>query len=77
MVKRVLIESQSLEVSRAIMIIWEQTSSGREELSDSMITVETFKLEDLQVNITHHDVVPKHSVLSDEQKNDLLNKYRI
>ena len=59
------------------MIVWEQTSIARKELSDSMMTLETFQLDDLQVNITHHVLVPEHSVLTDEEKIELLKKYRI
>ena len=42
-----------------------------------MMTLETFQLDDLQVNITHHSLVPAHSVLTEEEKLELLKKYRI
>ena len=29
------------------------------------------------VNITEHDLVPKHQVLTPDEKNDLLKKYRV
>jgi DNA-directed RNA polymerase I, II, and III subunit RPABC1 len=29
------------------------------------------------VNITEHELVPKHFVLSDQKKNELLAKYRV
>ena len=29
------------------------------------------------VNITHHELVPKHEVLTQEQKSELLKKYRV
>lgn len=32
--------------------------------------------EELLVNITHHQLVPKHSVLSDSEKAELLKRYR-
>ena len=38
---------------------------------------EIWPLEDLQVNITKHHLVPTHSVLNDEDKHELLKKYRI
>jgi len=41
------------------------------------MTLETFQLDDLQVNITHHCLVPQHSVLNGEEKLELLKRYRI
>ena len=32
--------------------------------------------EELLVNITHHQLVPKHSVLQDSEKAELLKRYR-
>ncbi|KAK0619906.1 RNA polymerase [Immersiella caudata] len=39
--------------------------------------IECFLEEDLLVNITHHDLVPKHIVLSREEKIALLKRYRL
>ncbi|KAK0643460.1 RNA polymerase [Cercophora newfieldiana] len=39
--------------------------------------IECFLEEDLLVNITHHDLVPKHIVLSREEKTALLKRYRL
>ncbi|KAK9466688.1 RNA polymerase [Lipomyces arxii] len=40
-------------------------------------TIETFQEADLLVNITHHELVPKHVRLSAEEKKDVLEKYRL
>ncbi|ODQ82085.1 hypothetical protein BABINDRAFT_32522 [Babjeviella inositovora NRRL Y-12698] len=40
-------------------------------------TIETFQESDLVVNITHHELVPKHVRLSIEEKKDLLERYRL
>ncbi|KAK9462611.1 RNA polymerase [Lipomyces oligophaga] len=40
-------------------------------------TIETFREADLLVNITHHELVPKHLRLSTEEKRLLLDKYRL
>ena len=36
-----------------------------------------FNQEELMVNITEHDLVPKHRVLNQEEKTELLKKYRV
>ena len=59
------------------MIVKENSSMAKKEEKDSLITLEIFTLDDLQVNITQHVLVPKHSVLDDDQKQELLKKYRI
>lgn len=39
--------------------------------------IETFEESDLLVNITHHELVPKHVLLSKEEKSALLQRYRL
>jgi DNA-directed RNA polymerase I, II, and III subunit RPABC1 len=39
--------------------------------------IETFQEQDLLVNITHHELVPKHILLSPEEKKKLLERYRL
>lgn len=39
--------------------------------------IETFNEQDLLVNITHHELVPKHVLLSKEEKAALLQRYRL
>lgn len=40
-------------------------------------TIEIFQESDIIVNITHHELVPKHIRLSNEEKVDLLKRYRL
>ncbi|KAK0630620.1 RNA polymerase [Bombardia bombarda] len=40
-------------------------------------SIECFLEEDLLVNITHHQLVPKHILLSKEEKTALLKRYRL
>ncbi|KAI9854275.1 MAG: DNA-directed RNA polymerases II 24 kDa polypeptide (RNA polymerase II subunit 5) [Pleopsidium flavum] len=39
--------------------------------------IEFFQEQDLLVNITHHELVPKHVLLSPEEKRALLERYRV
>ena len=48
-----------------------------EPLIDRGIIAEHFREEDLLVNITRHELVPKHVLLSDEEKKILLDRYRL
>lgn len=40
-------------------------------------SIETFQESDLIVNITHHELVPKHIKLSKDEKKELLERYRL
>ncbi|CAJ2513561.1 Uu.00g016800.m01.CDS01 [Anthostomella pinea] len=40
-------------------------------------TIECFLEEDLLINITHHELVPKHVILSRDEKTALLKRYRL
>ncbi|KAF9765276.1 hypothetical protein IL306_002450 [Fusarium sp. DS 682] len=44
---------------------------------ESMAKIECFLEDDLLVNITHHELVPKHVLLSREEKLALLKRYRL
>lgn len=48
-----------------------------EALPEQGITAEHFREEDLLVNITKHELVPRHVLLSEEEKKVLLDRYRL
>lgn len=41
------------------------------------VRIETFQDTDLLVNITHHELVPQHTLLSRTEKSALLKRYRL
>ena len=54
------------------------TSSAQKIIPSILPTVlEIFKEEDLLVNISRHELVPKHILLSPEEKKGLLERYRL
>jgi len=55
------------------------SSAARKSLIsvENMVKIECFLEDDLLVNITHHELVPKHVVLSREEKAALLKRYRL
>lgn len=55
------------------------SSQAKQKLADINIElqVECFNISELMVNITEHAYVPKHILLTDEQKKELMKRYRI
>ena len=77
-IKQVQVVASRVGAGRAILIVKETSPLARkEEKENTFIQLEIFTLDDLQVNITHHKLVPRHEVLSYNEKQDLLKKYRI
>ena len=65
--------------SGIIIISGNLTSQAKQKLTDINLElqVECFNLSELMVNITEHTYVPKHILLSDEEKALLLKRYKI
>jgi DNA-directed RNA polymerases I, II, and III subunit RPABC1 len=55
------------------------SASAKKEISkwSHLVLLEWFLEEDLLINITHHELVPKHVLLSKEEKVALLKRYRL
>ncbi|KAK4485510.1 hypothetical protein RD792_008152 [Penstemon davidsonii] len=65
-------------LSRLILIVQNKvTTEALKSLDLFPFKVEIFQINDLLVNITKNEMMPKHKVLSDEEKKDLLEKYKI
>ena len=68
-IKQIATKMCELNVLTAIVVLKGTTSIARKEL-DSLAPckIEIFTQDELMVNITEHDLVPKHEVLTVEQK---------
>eukprot|EP00051_Salpingoeca_urceolata_P000758 m.35927 g.35927 ORF g.35927 m.35927 type:complete len:216 (+) comp10967_c0_seq1:435-1082(+) len=68
-------------VQRAIIVVQTSvTPSARKAIAESLsgvFTMECFEEADLVVNITQHEMVPKHEVLSESEKQTLLQRYKL
>lgn len=67
-------------IMRGIIIFpGNMTPSARKVIAamSQQYRLEEFSEADLLVNITHHTLVPRHEVLTPEQKKQLLEKYRL
>ncbi|CAD0107322.1 unnamed protein product, partial [Aureobasidium uvarum] len=53
------------------------TTSALKQAANLPIGIEVFQETDLLVNITKHELVPKHILLSPEEKKALLDRYRL
>ncbi|XP_022764792.1 DNA-directed RNA polymerase V subunit 5C-like [Durio zibethinus] len=65
-------------LSGLILILQSKMNSfARKELESFPFKVEVFQIADLYVNVTKHHLMPKHEVLTAEEKQKLLKKYQL
>ncbi|MQL79328.1 hypothetical protein Taro_011775 [Colocasia esculenta] len=63
---------------RLILILGDKpTSQARQATREFPFKVETFQITELLVNVTKHVLMPKHEILSEEEKQALLKKYSV
>ncbi|CEP24879.1 RPB5 [Cyberlindnera jadinii] len=77
--KNFIIHISEKNFSAGIFIYQNSITSSAAKLIPTVApaTIELFQESDLIVNITHHELVPKHLLLSDEEKTQLLERYRL
>ncbi|KAI4319627.1 hypothetical protein MLD38_033206 [Melastoma candidum] len=71
------ITNQSDLSSLIVVLQGSITNQAQRALDLFPFRIETFQIGDLLVNITKHVLKPKHRVLSDQEKQNLLKKYSI
>ena len=57
-------------------VLTPQALKAKDEFT-SVMQFEIFHEQELYVDITEHELVPPHSIMTDEQKKELLKRYRI
>jgi len=68
------------DIKRAIIVLQKGISPMAKTILGELAPrymVETFNESDLLVNITEHNLVPKHELLSEDDKKKLLDKYKL
>ena len=65
--------------SGIILLSGKLSQQAKQKLSEinTQLQVEMFSLNELVVNITEHELVPKHILVTPEEKKKLLERYRI
>ncbi|CDR37767.1 CYFA0S01e16732g1_1 [Cyberlindnera fabianii] len=77
--KNFIIHISEKNFSTGLFIYQSNITSSASKLIPTVApaTIELFQESDLIVNITHHELVPKHLLLSSEEKKELLERYRL
>ncbi|KAG6832816.1 hypothetical protein H0H92_009435 [Tricholoma furcatifolium] len=78
--RKLLLILDEKKIQKGIIVFsGSMTPSARKVIAgmSSSFRLEEFSESDLLVNITHHTLVPRHDVLTSEEKKLLLEKYRL
>mmetsp|Transcript_58844 Transcript_58844/g.117744 ORF Transcript_58844/g.117744 Transcript_58844/m.117744 type:complete len:213 (+) Transcript_58844:66-704(+) len=68
------------KIKEAILVVRQPlTPLARTAVNEALskMRIDVFHENELIVNITHHELVPKHVPLTDEEKQQLLNRYKM
>ncbi|OZC04839.1 RNA polymerase Rpb5 domain protein [Onchocerca flexuosa] len=79
-IKAICQQMQEQAITRAIIVVQTgMTPSAKQAIADMApkYTLEQFLEAELMVNITEHELVPEHVVMTNEEKNELLNRYKL
>jgi len=79
-IKKYCERMQDENISRAIIVVQQgMTPSAKQSLSDMAprYILEQFLEAELLINITEHKLVPEHIILTNEEKQELLQRYKL
>lgn len=76
-IERVIEYYKSLNINHLILVVSVKMSSACSQIINNSIKVEIFKDEELMFNITKHELVPKHRIVSNEEKLQLFKQLKI
>ncbi|CAD6191779.1 unnamed protein product [Caenorhabditis auriculariae] len=79
-IKAICQQMQEQTISRAIIVVQTgMTPSAKQSIGDMApkYTLEHFLEAELMVNITEHELVPEHVVMTSEEKAELLARYKL
>ncbi|PKU82638.1 DNA-directed RNA polymerase V subunit 5A [Dendrobium catenatum] len=64
---------------RMIIVFQNKVTSKARDCTENfpLYKVETFQITELLINISKHSLMPKHEILKDEEKQNLLQKYNV
>merc|ERR1712048_1397906 len=75
---------QEKQVNRSIIILPSKLNSraskylqSLHDVANGSMVIETFEESELIINITEHILVPKHQLLTNEEKNHILRRYKV
>ena len=65
------------EKDHIIFILQDNPTNTIKKLIEEQYNCETFNINNLQINITKHVLVPKHELISEEEQEDIISKYNL
>ena len=78
MVQKIKKEYNDININIIIVLRDKENPSVRREMQFSQYNnIELFIQKNLTFNLTHHELVPKHIILSDEEKKKVFEKYNV
>ncbi|TMS35535.1 hypothetical protein L596_002918 [Steinernema carpocapsae] len=79
-IKAICQQMQEQNITRAIIVVQTgMTPSAKQSINDMQpkYTLEQFNENELLINITEHELVPEHVVMTSDEKAELLARYKL
>eukprot|EP00344_Euplotes_crassus_P000123 CAMPEP_0197009428 /NCGR_PEP_ID=MMETSP1380-20130617/50069_1 /TAXON_ID=5936 /ORGANISM="Euplotes crassus, Strain CT5" /LENGTH=186 /DNA_ID=CAMNT_0042430669 /DNA_START=45 /DNA_END=605 /DNA_ORIENTATION=- len=79
-IKNYITKLHDNDILHCILVVKGKITPSAEKMIrefESSLTIEVFNEKEMYVNITRHEYVPKHVLLSNDEKKELLKRYKI